>query len=91
MPCCGGNLVRGVAGLVKAAARADRAPDPVIAARRDVCRSCDRAEKRARKDGSAGLTTFSRCMVCRCFIAPKSTLASERCPEGRWPIAEAAE
>lgn len=84
MPCCG-DIVHGAAGLAKAALRIDRAPEAVIAVRRDVCRECDRAEWRARKDGSTGLTTFSRCGECRCFIAAKSAVDAELCPLGKWP------
>ena len=61
-----------------------RASAGVIASRRDVCRACDHSEKRDRRDGAIGLTTFSKCDVCSCPIAGKTADISGKCPEGKW-------
>ncbi len=83
MGCCG-KIAKGVAGLTKAALGIDRAPDEVIALRRNLCRVCNRSEQRKRKDGSMGLTSLSRCRECDCFIAAKTTILSEKCSIGLW-------
>lgn len=87
---CGG-IVHGAVGLAKAGLQAagvpvDQAPPGVAARRLDVCRGCDQATRNeARVDRpSKGLTTFSRCKVCDCFLKPKAAIASEACPLGKW-------
>ena len=85
MGCCGNNnkaglahLVHGAVGLTKALVGIDRAPVAVIAARRAICRQCDRATRH--KDGVRVL----RCLECKCWIKLKTRIAGETCPLGRW-------
>lgn len=85
MSCCGKPSIasvaaRGAVGLAKVALGVDRAPESVVTARRDVCRSCEHSTKRL-----FGLQVkVQRCNVCQCLIAGKSVLLGEKCPEGRW-------
>lgn len=74
----------GIVGLAKAAAHIERASDSIINERREICRSCEHLEIRERKDGTMGMTTFSRCLVCKCFLKPKTALATDKCPVGKW-------
>lgn len=83
MSCCG-KIVDGIVGLSKAALHVNMADKLTIAARRDICRVCEFAEMRKTGEGKTGLTSFSRCEKCGCFIAPKTTLSGEKCPIGKW-------
>jgi hypothetical protein len=84
MACCNeqrtglAQLAHGAVGSIKALVGIDRAPDSVIAARVQVCRQCDRATRH--RDGVRVL----RCLECTCWIKPKTRLAGEKCPLGRW-------
>ena len=80
------RLRRGAVGLGKAVAGLDAADEPTIQARRDQCRRCEHATRNPNPKYAAntGLTTFSRCTKCSCYIAPKTKIASEMCPIGRW-------
>ena len=92
---CGG-VVHGAIGLGKAAinkigANVDVAPDDVISFRRDICRNCDYAKRKNErkdrvKDGKPtnGLTWYTQCNICNCFLGPKTSLASEECPLKKW-------
>ena len=88
MGCCGKSglafLAHGAVGLGKAVLRIDRADAETIAVRRDACRVCEFAENRKRKDGKEGLTTRSKCFICKCFIAPKTMVNGEKCPKEKW-------
>lgn len=77
MSCGCGKIASGAIGLVKAAAGIDHAPKEVIASRRDICRGCD-------QKNTETLTVLSRCKGCGCYIRAKTTLASEKCPLGKW-------
>lgn len=70
--------------------RSERAPDDVIAARRSVCRDCEHSDKRQRRDGTLGLTTFSQCALCNCPIAGKTSDPDNACPDNRWGREEVA-
>lgn len=85
MGCCE-KIASGVVGLAKVAAGVGLAGEAVVAARRDVCRRCDQATRNPnpRFAANAGLTTFSRCRTCGCFIAAKTKLAGEHCPQEHW-------
>ncbi|HOD83729.1 MAG: hypothetical protein BWX88_04864 [Planctomycetes bacterium ADurb.Bin126] len=85
MGCCQ-KIIHGAVALAKVALGADAASDPLVAARRDICRQCDQATRNSdpRFAANRGLTTFSRCRKCSCFIAAKTRLTEERCPLGRW-------
>ncbi len=85
MGCCQ-KIVHGAVALSKVAVGVDPAPPSIVAGRRDICRWCDQATRNSapRFAAHAGLTTFSRCRACGCFIAAKTRLAGERCPNGRW-------
>ena len=81
--CCSETvqrIVHGAVGLAKVALRLDLAAPEVIRDRRDACRLCPHSTKRERN----GITLVSRCLKCQCLIGPKSRLASEECPVGRW-------
>ncbi len=74
-----GRQIAGLAGAVGRAAvargtgRPVVAPPEVIEARTAICRACDHYRA---SDGRCG----GRKTGCGCFVAIKSTLASERCP-----------
>jgi hypothetical protein len=70
------NVWTGVVGLTKAAVRVQRAEEPVIRKRRSICEACPTA--------TAGSSKRSRCLACTCFIYPKTTTATEKCPLGKW-------
>lgn len=69
-------LVKGTAGLAKAALGIDRADEATIAARRKTCAACPNAIT------TAGIVR--RCKLCRCALAAKVVIAGERCPVGKW-------
>jgi hypothetical protein len=66
----------GTVGIAKAALHVDRADEVVIRKRRSLCAACPNA--------NAGSSKTSRCLVCSCFIWPKTATASEKCPIGKW-------
>jgi len=80
------TVADGVVGLSKAALGIGLAGPEVIARRRDVCRQCPNASrsKDAKFAPFNGLTSFSRCAACACFVSAKTRLASEQCPLGHW-------
>ena len=93
MGCCAKNiaqtadkLLHGAVALAKVAVGADAAPPALVAARRDICRRCDQSTRNSdpRFAAHAGLTTLSRCRACGCFIAAKTKLGREKCPNARW-------
>lgn len=91
MSCCGGtNYVRGVAGVVKAVLRIRRAPESVIAARRDQCRLCPHSRKHPFRQTAAGLPLVSFCGLCKCQLHLKTSNADEFCPDNppRWRAVE---
>lgn len=67
-----GQMVKGAIGLAKATAGIDEADDGTIRLRFARCVTCPSHD--------AG-----RCDSCGCWIGPKIRVASESCPEGRWP------
>jgi len=79
MGCCG-KIVHGAAGLAKAALRVGLAPADIIESRRNVCRTCEYSEKR----NIFGVAKVRQCYVCGCLIGPKTSLAEESCPMGKW-------
>jgi hypothetical protein len=85
------DVVSGIVGLAKVAAQAagvpvDQADAATIAARRDFCRDCPHASKNPKYADrpSKGLTRASRCDLCKCNIAAKTRIASQKCPLGKW-------
>lgn len=90
---CGGcsKIVKGAIGLTKSALQIDRAEPEVIQSRRDICRECEHATRNPKfiTKESKGLTNFSQCRKCSCFIAPKTTLREQSCPLGKWSAIKA--
>jgi hypothetical protein len=84
--CCG-DIIAGAVGLAKAAVGAEPVPPEVLQDRRDKCRECPHASRDPKRldRPTKGLTVLSKCDLCGCFIAAKTKLASEACPDGRWP------
>lgn len=74
------NLCQGVIGLTQAALKLNQASQEEIKNRRDHCRACAHATRHPR----LGLTTLSRCTICGCLIAPKTTLLTHHCPIRKW-------
>jgi hypothetical protein len=72
-------VIHGAAGLALAALSIDAAPPDLAERRRAVCRSCPEAVPCLRVIGR-----FCQCRVCKCVLAPKTRVASERCPLGKW-------
>lgn len=94
MACCGNKVLtptpyqamRGVVGLAKVATGIGLAPDDIIQHRRDRCRECEFAtrNKELMARPSKGLTAYSQCEKCTCFIKYKTQVASEQCPLEKW-------
>ena len=90
MPCCGdskgwiaeANWLKGAVGLAKSALGIDRATDAEIKRRLDQCRQCPQATRSGKPKFAKhqGLTNLSRCRLCKCFVAAKAKISSERCP-----------
>lgn len=80
------TITNGVKGIAKAVVGMDKADDNVIKLRRNECRNCEYATKNNDKVNTPtkGLTNFSRCLKCSCVIMFKSSLATEKCPIGKW-------
>jgi hypothetical protein len=78
------RFFRGALGLSKVAMNLDRAPIEVTAMRQHQCNRCPQLTTATStwplhlKLGPYG------CSKCRCFIGPKTTLAGEKCPLGKW-------
>jgi hypothetical protein len=78
------RFFRGALGLSKVAMNLDRAPIEVTAMRQHQCNRCPQLTTATStwplhlKFGPYG------CSKCRCFIGPKTTLAGEKCPLGKW-------
>lgn len=99
--CCSQTIVNGSKGIAKNAvnllgASVDEALPEIVKFRRDICRNCEHARKNPLHkdrviDGQKtnGLTSLSQCELCSCLIKLKSTLASEKCPIGKWDSVEA--
>ena len=83
---CIKKVSHGAVQLTKALVGLDRASPKIIEARRRECRKCPHATRSVDDAMSrAGwLSLTSRCRLCGCLIAPKTLLASESCPEGKW-------
>ena len=88
MSCCEHwrVLKRGLIGLGKVALGIGLDEPDTIRHRRDLCRECPEAMRREdwADRPSRGLTTLSRCKLCRCIIAAKTQVAAEKCPAGKW-------
>lgn len=89
---CGcGEIINGVSGLAKVAANSlganiDKADKELVQLRRDICRGCQFSTRNPdpKYFENKGMTSLSKCEKCGCFIAAKTTLVSEKCPEGKW-------
>jgi hypothetical protein len=80
--CCG-KIVKGSVGLLMSILQP--ADDETIKARRDICRVCPHATRNVEKfPKSNGLTNRSRCQLCSCYIAAKTKVKKEKCPDMRW-------
>ncbi len=79
MGCCG-KIIKGAAGLAKAAAGIDKADSRTIAARRAACLQCEHLHQ----DGRLRMSTGAICWECRCFLIAKTRIAGETCPIGKW-------
>lgn len=81
-----GKVAHGAVGLAKAVLGVGKAPQAVVAERRNLCRACEHATRNAapRFAATGGLTSLSRCKLCSCVIIAKTRNAEESCPDGRW-------
>ena len=79
MSCQGNDCVKGALKLLKAIAGVGEAPWQAVQARQRACAECPHL-----KPGPAW--PLRRCGICDCFIAAKTRLASEACPDQppRW-------
>ena len=84
-PC---QTALGALELARVALRLGWASDALTMARRDRCRECDQATRNPadRYRPTGGLTTLSRCLVCGCFVVPKTRRLASRCDLDRWPL-----
>jgi len=79
------NATKAAGRVVRAAVKGEpiKVSPPVYEARLAVCRQCPRV-KAWEKDPQ-----YLRCTVCLCWLNAvgfkKAALATESCPEGRWP------
>lgn len=87
MSCCGQGkrsavkiLAAGAVGLTRVVLHTQDAAPEVIAARRDICRTCPHSEKRE----FAGAIQVRLCGLCKCLIRAKTRLAGQSCPDNRW-------
>ncbi|MBI1335506.1 MAG: hypothetical protein GC164_00930 [Phycisphaera sp.] len=79
-------LVRGALGVSRATVGVDRVGEQTFVDRKRICASCEAASPR-KATGIQGLkllTPMSRCKDCHCLIQLKTSLATERCPRGKW-------
>ena len=65
------TIFKGIFGLGKVGFGIDKAPASLIHQRRVVCSRCP--EKIGPK-----------CIVCRCYLVPKTRIRGEKCPRGYW-------
>jgi hypothetical protein len=81
--CCGRNIVKGAAGLVRAAVANTTgiglAGVAELERRREICRTCDDAIP-----CKANPLRKCWCKRCGCLLTAKTSLKSERCPAGKW-------
>jgi hypothetical protein len=86
--CCNktSTLAHGAIGVAKAALGFDRADEATVEARRNACRDCEHATRNPKRldRPTKGLTTLSKCGLCKCYIAAKTANADEKCPLGKW-------
>jgi hypothetical protein len=89
----GCNCIEKAVNFTAAMARAAKAfavGDPVFVstdeweARLAVCVKCDHFQK-------ATATTQPTCALCGCVVKPKAWMATEPCPDNRWPSVTNAE
>ena len=73
------SMAHGAKSISKASAGIGRADEAVVAGRRSICRSCDKATR-----CKNNVTMFCKCTVCGCMLKAKTSLASERCPLKKW-------
>ena len=76
--------IRGAAGLAKATAGLHPAPLEVVLVRRRKCQRCPNLTKDTADWPFRNQFGPWGCVVCRCFIEPKTRLKTERCPKGIW-------
>ena len=90
MNCCNKTItqtiVNGVKGLTKVALGIDIVDKETITKRRNECRLCDHASRsnNPKFNSTNGLTNFSKCDLCLCFIRAKTQLKTEQCPLKLW-------
>jgi hypothetical protein len=93
MPCCNhtasyspATIAKGVVGLSKVLLHIGIADKDTIRARRDICRQCEHASrnKDPKYANHNGLTNFSKCDACLCFVEAKTQLKEEECPLNLW-------
>lgn len=82
------TAIRGILGLTKDALGVGVADPHRVAERRRICAGCPELEFRGVANVSRAADPQAlehhRCGACGCFIRPKTRLAAERCPRGRW-------
>ena len=80
------TIVRGALGLSRAGLGVGPADPQQVLARRKACSVRDAARHRNNigVGGLMVLTPMSTCRACKCHIRAKTSLASEKCPLGKW-------
>ena len=96
MSCCGGNTkfvmpnmkqaIHGAVTLPKVLFSSTELTQAAIQSRRDICRDCEFSTKNAALLSAPckGLTAYSQCEKCACFIKLKTMVNTEACPVGKW-------
>ena len=78
-------VVHGVQGLAKAALRIDATPPTERENRLGKCRDCEHSTKHPTRKAADGKPLVRWCKLCKCLLTAKTKVASEACPDGRWP------
>lgn len=90
MSCCG-TIVNGAVGLARAGIAATTGigatPLPEYKARLRTCWYCDKSQPLT-VAGVQILGKKEQCGECGCIITAKASIATERCPLGRWATSE---
>jgi len=82
------QMIKGAQGLSKLVMGKNNTDEVTIQLRRDVCRNCEFSTKNQSLLTSPckGLTAYSQCEKCACFIKYKTMLTTEQCPLNKWGV-----
>jgi len=80
------QIVKGVVGAAKIILGTNNASADTIKERRDICRVCEFSTKNTAliNEPCKGLTSYSQCEKCACFIKYKTMLQDSQCPQNKW-------